>query len=138
LGVLCVADREPRGWTDAEVETVQEVARAAAEVVELAATNAKALLILESIGDAFLALDENEEFVYLNAAAERLLARSRDELLGRNAWSEFPDLVGTPFEIETRRAISLGEPVEFEACYEPADIWFSARLDPAGGRVPPS
>ncbi len=51
--------------------------------------------ILESVGDAFFALDHEDRFSYVNRHAEKLLGRPRDELLGKVIWNVFPDLVGT-------------------------------------------
>ena len=46
--------------------------------------------ILESIADAFIAIDAQWRYTYVNVAAEKLLARSRNELLGRSIWELFP------------------------------------------------
>ena len=49
--------------------------------------------ILESITNAFIALDREGRFTYVNAEAERLLRRTRSELVGKNLWLEFPEAV---------------------------------------------
>src|SRR4051794_13742372 len=59
--------------------------------------------VLESISDAFYALDPQWRFTYLNSAAERLLQRSRGELIGRELWAEFPETIGLNIEREYRR-----------------------------------
>ncbi|MGZ8491537.1 MAG: PAS domain-containing protein, partial [Gemmatirosa sp.] len=51
--------------------------------------------VLERITDAFFALDGHWRFTYVNDQAQRLLARTREELLGRCVWDEFPDAVGS-------------------------------------------
>jgi diguanylate cyclase (GGDEF)-like protein/PAS domain S-box-containing protein len=55
--------------------------------------------ILESITDAFIALNAYWQFTYVNAEAERLLNRDRTYLLGKNLWKEYPALTGTEFEM---------------------------------------
>lgn len=45
--------------------------------------------ILESITDAFVALDRDWRIVYLNAAAERLNGKPRAEALGKTHWEEW-------------------------------------------------
>jgi PAS domain-containing protein len=45
--------------------------------------------ILERILEAFFILDEEWRFIYLNSEAERVLLRSREELLGKNLWEKF-------------------------------------------------
>jgi PAS domain S-box-containing protein len=47
--------------------------------------------LLESMTDAFAAFDDDWRYTFLNAEAERLLGRSRDELLGRVVWDVFPE-----------------------------------------------
>ena len=92
------------------------------------------LATLEQIGGGFIAFDAGWRFVHANRAAERMVGRSRDELLGRNHGEVFPLTVGTPLEEEFRRA-AAGETREFEYYYAPRDRWFLNRCfpRPAGG-----
>jgi PAS domain S-box-containing protein len=46
--------------------------------------------IIESITDAFIAIDSQWRYTYVNATAEKLLSRSRADLLGRSIWEVFP------------------------------------------------
>jgi PAS domain S-box-containing protein len=89
--------------------------------------------ILESITDAFFAVDHEWRFEYVNHEAERLLQRSRAELLGHTVWEEFAESAGTPFEREYRRAVAEQVTVSFEALYAPLGIWFDVRAYPSGG-----
>ncbi|PSB53880.1 histidine kinase [filamentous cyanobacterium Phorm 6] len=59
---------------------------------ELAIAEAKQQVsnIIESITDAFIAIDSQWRYTYVNATAEKLLARSRNDLLGRSIWELFP------------------------------------------------
>jgi PAS domain S-box-containing protein len=50
------------------------------------AARERATDILESISDAFYAVDEEWRFTYINGKAEELWGRSREELLGKNTW----------------------------------------------------
>jgi PAS domain S-box-containing protein len=83
--------------------------------------------ILESITDAFFAVERDWRFTYLNHEDERLLKRPRETLLGRCVWDEFPDAVGATFEREYRRAMAEHTTVHFEECYRPLDIWVDVR-----------
>lgn len=87
--------------------------------------------ILESITDAFFAVDRDWRFTHVNREAERLLKRPREELLGRSLWEEFAAASGTTFEREYRRAAAERTTVEFEACYQPLDIWVDVRAYPS-------
>ena len=86
--------------------------------------------ILESIGDAFFALDHDWRFIYLNENVEPLLARTRAELLGKSIWDAFPEIVGTTFEREYRRAIREQAVAGFEEYFAPLDKWFQVRAYP--------
>ncbi|MEI6045805.1 MAG: PAS domain S-box protein [Chloroflexota bacterium] len=87
--------------------------------------------ILESITDAFFALDYNWHFTYVNPQAEPLLKRRREELLGRNIWEEFPDALGSAFYQEYHKALSQKVTVAFEAFYSPFNVWFEVRAYPS-------
>ena len=63
--------------------------------------------ILESISDPFVVQDTEWRFRYVNEAASRIFSESNhgnaDSLIGKSVWEEWPDIVGTKFEIEMRR-----------------------------------
>src|SRR6185295_12008307 len=86
---------------------------------------------LESITDAFYTLDRDWRFTYVNPEAERLQQRTRADLLGRVVWEVFPDAIGTPFELEFRRAVATGETAVFESYYPPLDLWVAVRAFPS-------
>ena len=60
---------------------------------------------------AFVRLDRDWRFRYLNAEAERLMGVRREELLGRSIWQAYPGLAGTRFEAAYREAVATGRPV---------------------------
>jgi PAS domain S-box-containing protein len=87
--------------------------------------------ILESISDAFFAVDSEWRFTYVNNEAETLLQRKREELLGRGLWDEFPDAVGSRFHREYARAVRERAAVEFEEFYPPLDAWLEVHAYPS-------
>jgi sigma-B regulation protein RsbU (phosphoserine phosphatase) len=91
--------------------------------------------ILESITDGLIVLDSSYRFTYVNAAAEQLLGRTREDLLGKNRWEEYPAALGTIAERGYAQAMTERVPVTFENLYEPWGRWFDIRLYPhrAGG-----
>ncbi len=94
--------------------------------------NERTRRILESITDAFFALDNQWRFTWLNDEAEHLLARTREDLMGRGIWDEFPAAVGTLFQQEYERAAREQQPVQFEAYYPPPlDAWYEVRAYPS-------
>lgn len=88
--------------------------------------------ILDSISDGFYAVDRDWRFTYLNPRAEEILQRSREELLGRNIWEEFPKAADLRFYSEYHRALDEGVVVDFEL-YDPSfGRWFEVRAYPSG------
>ena len=86
---------------------------------------------LESITDAFITVDRDWRYTYINRQAERLLGRERDTMLGRVMWDVCPELIGTAFEHHYRRAMG-GEPgVSYEAFYPPLQGWFGVDCHPS-------
>lgn len=86
---------------------------------------------LESITDAFFSINKAWEFSYINAEAERLLERNRDDLMGKNIWNEFPEVIGTKFEKSYREAAEDGRKVSFEEYYAPLSTWFRVNAYPS-------
>lgn len=87
--------------------------------------------ILESMTDAFFVLDRSWRFVYVNHAAEQVLQRSRQELVGGNVWDLFPEAVGTTFDRAYHRALAEHAPAMFEEYYPPLSIWLDVRAYPS-------
>ena len=82
---------------------------------------------LESIADGFFTVDRDWRFTHVNGRAERMAGRTREELIGRELWREFPLLVGTAFEHAYRRAMNEGIASTAEAYFAAWNGWFSAK-----------
>jgi PAS domain S-box-containing protein len=115
----------------AEAERLQLLAQEQQARAEAEAARNQSVNILESITDAFLAVDRDWRFTYLNRQAELLLQRKREELLGQVLWDEFPESVGSTFYREYHRAVSEQVSVEFETFYPPLNTWFEVHAYPA-------
>jgi PAS domain S-box-containing protein len=90
------------------------------------------LATLESLEDAVYTLDRDWRFTYLNAEAERLVHRSRDELLGRVVWDQFPEARESELYELYRHAVTTGEVVRIPAYdYPPLDTVFEIRAYPS-------
>ena len=88
--------------------------------------------VLEAMPAGFYSLDREWRFTHVNAAAEKLLLRGREELLGRVIWDEFPAAVNSEFEENYRRAVVIGQQVAFPAYYPPPlDGWYEVRAWPS-------
>ena len=88
--------------------------------------------VLEAMPAGFYSLDRDWRFTHVNAEAERLLGRSRDDLLGKVVWDEWPAAMASIFEESFRTAVGTGLPVSFDAYYPaPLDGWFEVRAWPS-------
>jgi two-component system cell cycle sensor histidine kinase/response regulator CckA len=121
---LSVAERQ--------IRELAERNHARAALQESAKTMAN---ILENTTDGFFAVDETWKFTYANAQAEVLLARNRDELIGKVLWEEFPQLRDSPFEENYRRVLTELASIDFQASDPAGKIWFEMRAYPSNGGV---
>jgi PAS domain S-box-containing protein len=87
--------------------------------------------IMESITDAFHTLDRDWRITYINQEAERIVGRSRDELLGKVIWDEFPEAVDTVFYDRYHQAIRENQAVSIEEFYAPLDTWLEVNAYPS-------
>lgn len=87
--------------------------------------------VLERISDGFFALDRDWRFTYLNREAERLLRRSREEVIGTSALEMFEGAMGSPFHRAMSQAMEAGVTVELEQHYPALATWFEVRVYPS-------
>ncbi|MEH1897039.1 MAG: GAF domain-containing protein [Nostoc sp.] len=156
LGTLCVIDQVPKELSQKQVEALValshlvidqlELRRYVTEVSEVTeklmaqeqaasaqseAARTRTNNLLESITDGFFALDKKWRFTYINGQAERLLQKKQNELLGKNIWEVFPEIIGTTFYREYHKAILEQVSVEFEEFYPPLNCWLQVHGYPA-------
>jgi len=90
--------------------------------------------ILESIQDAFIALDEAGRFTYANRHAADMLRRTPEELIGRTVAEVLPG-IETPILDAGLEALRRNAPTRREQ-YSPAlGRWVDARFYPSNGAV---
>ncbi|MGF1932919.1 MAG: GAF domain-containing protein [Nostoc sp. ChiQUE02] len=156
LGTLCVIDQVPKKLSQKQVEALVALSRLVIDQLELRrhvtevseiteklmtheqaaraqseAARTRIANLLESITDGFFALDKKWRFTYINGQAERLLQKKQNELLGKNIWEVFPEIVDTTFHREYHRAILEQASVEFEEFYPPLNCWLQVHAYPA-------
>lgn len=86
--------------------------------------------LLESITDAFYALDRQFHFTYLNQRALDHFGATREALLGKVPWDVFPITRGTIFQHEYERAMRGRCSVAFEAVSLLSGRWVEVRAYP--------
>lgn len=147
LGTLCLVDHTPQSFSDEDRKILSDLAGVVMDELNLRhyasdldasrqvyrQISEQQRRILESITDAFVAVDDEWTFTYVNAQAEAFLQESRDALLGRNLWDAFPEAVGSTFEEKYKTAREEGTTVEFVEYYPPLDRWFEVKAFPYEG-----
>ena len=87
--------------------------------------------VFERITDAYVALDREWRYTYLNAKACDFFGRRAEDLIGKHIWTEFPEGVGQPFQHAYKQAMAEQRPIQIEAFYPPYNRWFENRIYPA-------
>lgn len=87
--------------------------------------------LLEYSSDAILVLDKEWHFTYVNHAAELLFRRKRSEMLGREHWDLYPELLGTPAESSLRNAAQSRSPVKYEQYIPGLYAWHAVLAVPS-------
>jgi PAS domain S-box-containing protein len=86
--------------------------------------------VFAGISDAFVILDRDWRYTYVNPRAAEIAGRTVADMLGRTVWELFPALLGTEIEGSYRRAVAGGVAQQFEYHDAPHDRWFDQRLYP--------
>ncbi len=87
--------------------------------------------LVERVSDAFVALDNNWRYTYVNEKAGELLGREPKNLIGKNIWKEFPEAVDQPFYLVYHRAMETQEYQYFEEYYALFDKWLESDIYPS-------
>ncbi len=87
--------------------------------------------LLESIGDAFFAVDENWIVTYWNEHAADLLNCPKTAIIKKNLWEVFPDAIGTPFQRNYEDTMQDKRKRHFEAFFERTSAWYEETVYPS-------
>lgn len=121
---------DPQGEFVGSLAMLTDISDRKSSEQALEAANQQIANILESITDAFLTLDSEWRFTYVNHQCEKLTGRSREQLLGQNIWEMFPQAVGSVFYEQYHKAVSEQIAVTVEASPLGTERWFEARAYP--------
>jgi PAS domain S-box-containing protein len=116
---------------DLMISTVFDVTQKVENKKELERALQEKNNILESISDAFYALDKNYRFIYVNNSALKAMGKSINELKGKYLFKEFPELKKTIFTDYLEKVKKTGNPVQFEFYYQYYDLWFDESIYPS-------
>ncbi len=123
IGIYAIAkDITSRVKTEHELQLQRE---------QLQVSNQRIADILESITDGFFAIDRNWIVTYWNKEAERLLFKSREEMMGKNLWEMFPEAIPLKFYSEYHRSLAENISIRFEEYFAVLDMWIGVSVFPS-------
>jgi len=127
-GGWCTVSRSDIGGTRVDA-WLPERSRLTETLTAGSSMRAPLVELLESITDAFVAIDDEWRYVYVNERAAQILGRPAQWLVGRSLWEVFPELVGSQSFHTYHEAVAQQQTREFE------DIaygrWLSHRVYPS-------
>jgi PAS domain S-box-containing protein len=91
--------------------------------------------ILESIGDAFMAISPDGKITYMNKLALELVGKKAEEVLGKIICEEFPIFSGTEFDQAARLAWESQKPTRMQAMGPLSKRWHEMVVYPGQSGV---
>ncbi|MGG9962773.1 PAS domain S-box protein [Ferruginibacter sp. SUN106] len=87
--------------------------------------------ILESIADAFFAVDKNWMVTYWNKEAEKMLHTPKHTIVGRHLWEVFSGSIDSESYKQYHRALTTNQHIVFEDYYAALNRWFEISAYPS-------
>ena len=115
-----------------QIRELAERNQARAALLESARTMTN---ILEKTTDGFFAVDSEWKLTYVNAAAEAIFGRKRNELIGGVLWERFPELGGSVFQENYEKVMAEKVAIEFEASDSSGKTWYDVHAYHSNGGV---
>jgi PAS domain S-box-containing protein len=88
-------------------------------------------IILESIDDAFFAVDKNWVVTYWNNMAEKVLGTPKNKILNNNLWEIFSDSIDSVSYKKYHEALETNQAAHFEDYYQPVKKWYEISAYPS-------
>jgi PAS domain S-box-containing protein len=98
---------------------------------EIEAARKQAVDVLESIADGFVAVDFEGHFTYVNGPAEKLLGKSRAELLGVSVWDLLPQEIMNELCKATHKVTVERAPAEVQSFLADPQRWIEGTVYPS-------
>ncbi|HEY8607733.1 MAG TPA: PAS domain S-box protein [Noviherbaspirillum sp.] len=111
--------------------TARDITEAHRNRAELHRSNRRLYAILESIGDAFFALDREWRCTFANHKTAQFIRLPKEQIVGSLLWEAVPEILGTPFMAEYRKVMETRRKAFFVACWEPTSTWIEVRVYPS-------
>lgn len=99
--------------------------------LRLVSVNQEKNRILERITEAFVSLDTNWCYTYMNKQAGEIFNTDTEKIIGKHIWTEFPQGLNQPFHLAYEKAMATQEYIYLEEHYEHYDLWFENHIYPS-------
>ena len=99
--------------------------------IALAKSQQQMVSIVESISDAFFALNHQWQFTYINGQAAQLFHKTPEELLGKTLWDEFPEQANSICFEQYHKVVNEQVCVIFEQFCPNRHLWYEVRAYPS-------
>lgn len=87
--------------------------------------------VLERITDGFFSVDADWQITYWNKKAASILHKPTEEVLGKNIWACYPEVVGSVLYWQYHKAMEEQVSVHFEYYLPTLDLWFDINAYPS-------
>ncbi len=87
--------------------------------------------VLDSITDGFFIVDRDWKIFFWNKAAEKILRKSQEELIGKNLWEEFPDLAVLREHVDFQTLYEKRQSIRFREYFPIYRIWADVSAYPS-------
>jgi PAS domain S-box-containing protein len=129
---------QERNWSESEVSFLTNITfnlssslQRATDNLELEKSLKEKNTILESVDDAFIALDQNWNVNYWNKKAEEVIGIPREKMIGNFFWEAFPNLIGSVYEKNMKESFESQKSVNFQNFFEELKIWLDITAYPS-------
>ncbi len=145
LGFLLISAPTDKKWRRRDTHTLDDLMHVLSSVLvaaqakddkkqvekALRRANRRLTNVLQSVTDAYFALDRDWRFSYVNPQAEIMTGRNRSDLLGRIIWDVFPEKLKMQFHSEYQKAMHHHTAVSFREYYADTNRWFQIKAYPS-------
>jgi PAS domain S-box-containing protein len=87
--------------------------------------------VFNRVTDGVFFLDTRFRYVYVNTQFGKMVNRVPAELIGKNAWEEFPAVAGTITQLNFEKSFATKENIVFEDHFRPTNVWHETRVYPS-------
>lgn len=80
--------------------------------------------VTETVANGFFTVDQKWSVKYWNKAAEKIMGVKTEDIIGKNLWEEFSDIIPVDFYSTYHKAFLEDVPVHFEEYWGEMEAWF--------------